>query len=93
MGTNSCKDGNWPFGKVHTKKEKQCNFDSSWLEQQQGYLQSFELSIFRTEEICSPIEQSSKKVYASTTTKSILLLELERGFCQQTGPECGQVQH
>ena len=38
------------------------------------------------------LKQSSKKVYSRTTTKLIPLLQPEHGFCQQNGPESGQVQ-
>ena len=38
------------------------------------------------------LEQSWKKVYSRTTTKSIPLLQPEHGFCQQNGPERHQVQ-
>ena len=37
------------------------------------------------------LEQIWKKVYSRTTTKSIPLLQPEHGFCQQNGPECGQL--
>ena len=37
--------------------------------------------------MCSVLEQSWKKVYSRTTTKSIPLLRPEYGFCQQNGPE------
>ena len=62
-----------------------------WLERHQGGLHSF-FGIFSTQEICSLLEQSWKKVYSRTTTKSIPLLQLEHGFCQQNGLERGQVQ-
>ena len=32
-----------------------------------------------------------KKIYSRTTAKSIPLLQPEHGFCQQNGPEGGQV--
>ena len=38
------------------------------------------------------LEQSWKKVYSRTTTKSILLLQPKHGFFPQNGPERGQVQ-
>ena len=38
------------------------------------------------------LEQSQKKLYSTTTVKSIPLLQPEHGFCQQNGLECGQVQ-
>ena len=38
------------------------------------------------------LKQSCKKVYSRSTTKSIPLLQPEHGFCQQNGPNCGQVQ-
>ena len=38
------------------------------------------------------LEQSQKKLYSTTTAKSIPLLQPEHGFCQQNGLECGQVQ-
>ena len=38
------------------------------------------------------LEQSRKKVYSRATTKSIPLLQSEHGFCQQNGPDRGQVQ-
>ena len=37
-------------------------------------------------------EQSWKKVYSRTTTKSIPLLQPEHRVCQQNGPERGQLQ-
>ena len=37
------------------------------------------------------LEQISKKVYWRTTTKSVPLLQPEHGFCQQNGPESGQL--
>ena len=37
------------------------------------------------------LEQSLKKVF-SRATKSIPLLQPEHGFCEQNGPERGQVQ-
>ena len=43
----------------------------------------FKSSIFRTEEICSAVEQSWKKVFPSATTKSTSLLQLEHGFCRR----------
>ena len=79
LGTNSYnKKGTWPLG---TALFKQCNFDSGWLEQQQGSLHSF-FWILWTQEIWSVLEQSWKKVYSRTTTKSIPLLQPEHGFCQ-----------
>ena len=39
------------------------------------------------------LEQSWKKVYSRTTTKSIILLHPEQGFYQQNKPERGRVQH
>ena len=38
------------------------------------------------------LQQSWKKVYSRTTTKSNPLLHPEHGFCQQNGPEHGQLQ-
>ena len=38
------------------------------------------------------LEQSWKKVYSRTTTKSIPLLQPEHGFSQQNGLERGQIQ-
>ena len=38
------------------------------------------------------LEQSLKKVYSRTKTKVVPLLQPEHGFCQQNGPERGQVQ-
>ena len=38
------------------------------------------------------LEQIWKKVHSRTTTKFISLLQPEHGFCQQNGPERGQVQ-
>ena len=38
------------------------------------------------------LEQSLKKVYSRTTTKSIPLLQPEHGFCHQNRPEHGHVQ-
>ena len=35
--------------------------------------------------------QSWKKIYSKTATKSVSLLQPEPGFCQQNGPERGQV--
>ena len=32
-----------------------------------------------------------KKMYSRATTKSVPLLQPEHGFCQQNGPEHGQV--
>ena len=38
------------------------------------------------------LQQSWKKVYSRTTTKSNPLLQPEHGFCQQNGPERGKLQ-
>ena len=38
------------------------------------------------------LEQSEKKVYSRTTTKSTPLSQPEPGFCQQNVPEHSQVQ-
>ena len=38
------------------------------------------------------IKGTWSKVYLRTTTKSMPLLQPEYGFCQQNGPEHGQVQ-
>ena len=37
------------------------------------------------------LEQRWKKIYARTETKSVPLLQPEHGFCQQNGPEPGQL--
>ena len=37
------------------------------------------------------LEQSWKKIYSKTTTKSVPLIQPEHGFCQQNGLEWGQV--
>ena len=37
------------------------------------------------------LEQSWKKVYSRTTTKSIPLVQPNHEFCQQNGPELGQL--
>ena len=37
------------------------------------------------------LEQTWKKIYSKTTTKSVPVLQPEHGFCQQNEPECGQV--
>ena len=38
------------------------------------------------------LQQSWKKVHSRTTTKLNPLLQPQHGFCQQNGPECGQLQ-
>ena len=38
------------------------------------------------------LEQSWKTIYSRTTIKSVPLLQPEHGFCQQNGPEHGQLQ-
>ena len=38
------------------------------------------------------LEQSWEKLYSRATSKLIVLLQPEHGFCQQNGPEGGQVQ-
>ena len=71
------------------KAKKQCNFDSGWLERQQCDLHS--------SESCEPKRfvrcwnKVEKKKNSRTTTKSGPLLQPEHGFCQQNGPERGQV--
>ena len=37
------------------------------------------------------MEQSRKNIYSITKTKSVPLLQPGHGFCQQNGPEHGQV--
>ena len=37
------------------------------------------------------LEQNWRKTYSRTTTKPVPLLKPEHGFCQQNGPEYGQV--
>ena len=61
----------------------QCNL-CGWLKRHQGGLCRF-FWIFWILEICSVLEQSWKKVYSRTTTKSIQLLQPEHGFYQQNG--------
>ena len=46
---------------------------------------------FQPKEICSMLEQSLKKVYSRTTTKSVPLLQPEHGYCQQNWSERSQV--
>ena len=70
--------------------KKQCNFNSGWLERQHCDLHSF-FWILWTWEICSVSQQSWKKIYSRTTTKSVPLLQPEHGFCQQYGQGCDQV--
>ena len=71
--------------------KRRCNFDSGWLERQQGGLHSF-FWILSTQEICLVLEKNWKKVHSRTTTKLIPLLQSEHEFCQQKGPERGKVQ-
>ena len=89
-GQTAAKKGTrplWTVQRISTKK--QCNL-CGWLERQQCGLHSF-FWILSTLEICSVLEQSWKKVYSRTTTKSIPLLQPEHGFCPQNGPESDQV--
>ena len=72
---------------VHQAK-KQCNFDSGWLDQQQGCSHSF-FWILWTQETCSVLKQSWKKIYLRTITKWIPLLQPEHGFGQRNEPERG----
>ena len=49
-----------------------------------------------TSESCQPkrfsvLEKSSKKISSRTATQSVPLFKPEHGFCQQNGPERGQI--
>ena len=85
FGTNSCKKKECDHieqRSAHLAK-MQCNL-CGWLKRHQGGLCRF-FWIFWILEICSVLEQSWKKVYSRTTTKSIQLLQPEHGFYQQNG--------
>ena len=72
-GQTAAKKGTRPLWTAQrTSTKKQCNL-CGWLERQQCGLHSF-FWILSTLEICSVLEQSWKKVYSRTTTKSIPLL-------------------
>ena len=85
------KTGTWQLWTAQYKSSKKKRNLCGWLEWQQSGLHIF-FWILSTKENCSVLEQSWKKVYSWTITKSIPLLQPEHGFCQQNRSERGQVQ-
>ena len=88
LGKNSCKKRKVATLNSAHQAKKQWNFDSGWLERQQCDLHSF-FWILWTKRFWS----INEKIYSRTTTKSVPLLQTKLGFCQQIGPERGQLLH
>ena len=84
LGTNSCKKRNVAALNNAHQAKKQCNLDSNWLEQ--TAVRFTELTLNFVFPLKLPLKLCSR-----TTTKPIVLLQLEHEFCQQNGPDCGQV--
>ena len=90
FGVNTCKKKDRANFEQRASRKKQCNFDSGWLERQQCYLIAL-LNLVNLRDLFGVGTKLKKQKYSRTTSESVPMLQPEHVFCQQNGPERGQV--